>query len=419
MKIILIVQGERRFFRVCYRWLANEHPEIARRNMELIPEYRRWDDVIYSLVGTLLEEDALYFIKKQLALDVECKAPSLLGKWLPSENASSKETRKMGNIVREYLGMTHRQYRKTLSILRERINVLERLMSAGRWDEIEFDKIPSRAGLIYKNAFARRDLIAKKYETFAKDKNTKVNAKVLYPHEIAHLAFRFDRYGSETDRLMIQKYWDSLPDYYEGRKENSIWVVDTSGSMLGIPLEVAVALGLYAAERNHGPFANYFITFSSHPELIRVEGVDIVDKIERCSNANWGMNTDIKAVFDLLLDIAKKKNVKQEDIPGKIYIASDMEFDGCAYFRGVRVYAKEMNTLMERIAMEWAAYGYKLPKLVFWNLDSRKNNIPAIGEGFSYVSGFSPSIMKTLLSGKDGVDLMLEVLCSDRYDAVK
>lgn len=125
-------QGERRFFRVCYKWLAQKHADVARRNFELISEYGRYDDVIYALIGTPLENDALEFIKNQLALDLECKTPSLLAKWLPSENASAVKTKKMGNIIREYLGMTHREYRKTLSILRERINLLERLMSANR-----------------------------------------------------------------------------------------------------------------------------------------------------------------------------------------------------------------------------------------------------------------------------------------------
>ena len=171
-------QGERRFFRVCYKWLAKTYPEVAKRNLEKIPEYRRWDDVIYSLVDTPLENDALALIKHQLALDVQCKTPSLLGKWLPSENASSKETKRMGNSVRTDLRMSHKEYRKIICELRTRINIVEKLMSANRWDEIEFDKIPSRAGLIYKNAFARRDIIKQKYEAFAKSEDTKVNASV-------------------------------------------------------------------------------------------------------------------------------------------------------------------------------------------------------------------------------------------------
>ena len=188
-------QGERRFFRVCFNWLAKNYPEVAMRNLEAIPEYRRWDDVLYSCVGTPVEDAALAFIKKQLVLDMSCKTPSLLAKWLPSENASSAHTKKMGTVVRKYLNMTHKQYRRTLSELRTRINVVEKLMSENRWDEIEFDKIPSKAGLIYKNAFARRDMIAKKYETFAKSTDTKVNATVLNPVDIAEKIFTKYRWG--------------------------------------------------------------------------------------------------------------------------------------------------------------------------------------------------------------------------------
>ena len=179
-------QGERRFFRTVMKYMAKHNADAVRDMIQHIPEYGRWDD-LYVFVDTPLEKDAFEFIKGQLALDVQCKTPSLLGKWLKSENTSSAESRKLAHITKTYMGMTSRQYRKTLSILRARINIVERLMSENRWDEIEFDKIPSRAGLIYKNAFARHDIEREKsgartYEDFAKDTTTKVNAKALYPY---------------------------------------------------------------------------------------------------------------------------------------------------------------------------------------------------------------------------------------------
>jgi len=424
-------QGERRFFRVAFRWLCQNCPRTALKNLENVSEYGRWDDLIYVTEGTPLERQAFDIIKHQLALDVQCKTPSLLAKWMPSINASNVETKKLGRTLAKYLGMTERQYRKTLSVLRERINVLERLMSAGRWDEIEFDKIPSRAGVIYRNAFARRDIIAKKYETFAKSKNTKVNADALYPHDIAHKAFimRYSIDLEDPTRLMLQKYWDNLKDFYNGREENGIAVVDVSGSMSGVPMEAAVSMGAYIADKAHGPFANHFITFSSRPQLVRFEGVDIVDKLNRCVRADWGMNTDIKAVFDMLLNTAKNKHVKVEDMPTRIYIFSDMEFDCCVSFgtpkrcnywglNRDKITVDEINSDLEMIKKQWEAAGYKMPKVIFWNLDARQNRIPAIGEGFSYVSGFSPSMIECILSGKDGYDLMLEKLMSKRYAAV-
>lgn len=347
---------------------------------------------------------------------------SLIFKWLPSENASSEKTKELARAIRKSLGITSKQYRKLLSWGRERINVLERLMSSNQWDKISFDHIPSRAGLIYKNAFARRDILKAKYEHFMQDKSTKVNAKDLYPHEIAHRAFYTDS-SDEVNRLALQKYWDNLPNYYGNKKENGIAVVDVSGSMSGQPMEVAVSMGAYIAEKAHGPFANHFITFSTQPELIKFEGIDVVDKFKRCVRADWGMNTDLKAVFDMLFDTAVKNHIKQEDMPERIYIFSDMQFDRCVSVgNSWYSYASqfEIDTMMEVEKKRWARYGYKLPSVVFWNVNAAfKNNIPAIGEGFSYVSGFSPVMIETILSGKDGIDLMLEKLNSERYKMIR
>ena len=414
-------QGERRFFRVCFKWLCDNNPEAAKRNLGYLSEYGRWDDLIYATAGTKLEDYALFLIKEQLVLDMESKTPSLLAKWLPSENASSHKTRKMAIKVRTYLKMTHKEYRKALAELRKRINIVERLMSENRWDEIEFDKIPSKAGLIYKNAFSRRDILKEKYTHFIKDETTKVNASVLYPYDVAHRAFNcYDRDYNSVDRMAIQKYWDALPDYYKGREENGLAIVDTSGSMSGQPLEVAVSLGAYIAERGHGPFANHFITFSSRPELIRFEGVDITDKFDRARRADWEMNTDLESVFKLLLRTAQKENTRPEDMPTRLYILSDMEFDGCLtddwYSHSSQ---DEVETLLEKIAREWKEAGYELPPVVFWNLQCRQSNIPAMGGRFSYVSGFSPVMLETILSGKDGYDLMIAKLVdSGRYDVI-
>ena len=432
-------QGERRFFRVCLKWAAKNYTEEIKRNIKNIPLFGRYDD-LYVFVDTPLEDDAFAFIKEQLALDVQCKTPSLLAKWLKSENTSSKASRKLAQRTREYLGMTHRQYRKTLSILRERINVLERLMSAGKWDEIEFDKIPSRAGIIYKNAFARHDLERAKsekevqtYADFAKDATKKVNAEVLNPVDIANkiFSYRYWNTPTETDRLMYQKYWDCLKDYYNGREENGIAVVDVSGSMTGQPMNAAVSMGAYIAERGKGPFANHFITFSGNPQLVKFEGVDIYDKFMRARKADWGMNTNIEATFDLLLNTALANNCTQEEIPSAIYIFSDMEFDACATigaidtsyrsgygYRVNRVTSAQANTLFEQIKIKWANHGYKLPRVIFWNLDCRQENIPAIGDGFSFVSGFSMTMVEEILSGEDGYSLMMKKLDSERYSCI-
>lgn len=414
-------QGERRFFRICFKWLANNYPKIAASLIEHIPTYRRYDDIFYSCIGTPVENSALAFIKKQLNLDIRCKTPSLLGKWMPSENASSKETKRLGGIVREYLGLTHKEYRQVLSELRSRINIVERLMSENRWDEIEFDKIPSKAGLIYKNAFARKDIIAKKYEAFAKDTSTTVNADTLYPYEIVDKALKASFCYDDTDRAMVEKYWDNQKDYFNGKQSNMICVVDTSGSMRGVgasaPIKIAISLGMYAAERAGGPFKNHYISFSSRPQLIEIRGNDFVDKVKRIYETNLCENTNLTATFDMLLRIADRPDVREEDIPERIVVISDMEIDAMSDWGRDRWgdYNRPVETEMEKVRRKWAEHGHKLPSLVYWNVDARQNTILDAGEGVTYVSGASPVIFEQVISGKTGWELCLEKLNSERY----
>lgn len=405
--------GERRFFRVCMKWLAKTHPEAVRRNLEFFPTLGRYDDW-YCLFDTALEKDVLNLIKHQLALDIKSKTPSLLPKWVASTNASSPVTIAYGNKIRNYLGLTQKQYRKMLSELRGRINVVEKLMSAGKWDEIEFDKIPSKAGMIYRNAFARRDIIAKKYEAFAKDTKTKVNAGTLYPYEVVGKARNLSRYVSldNTERLMINKYWDNLTDYIHNGVFNGICVVDTSDSMYGTPINVALSLGMYCAEKAKGPCANHFITFSERPELIEFTGVDFVDKVQRAQCASWDMDTNIKAVFDLLLSTAIANRCNQDEIPANIIIVSDMEFDYCG---GSRI----NETVFETIKREWRKHGYIMPKLYFWNINAR-HDLAAMKDqdGITFVSGFSPVLFEQIIKGKTATDLMFDKLNSTRYEKI-
>ena len=436
-------QGERRFFRVATKYLAKYDTAAMQRNLIHVPEFGRWDD-LFVFIGTPLETEALDIIKHQLALDAQCKTPSLLAKWMPSENTSSAKTVKTAKVVRKFLGMSPKQYRKVLSALRARINVLERLMSEGRWDEIEFDKIPSKAGLKYKNAFARHDIErmkknpeVKTYADFAKDENTKVNAKALYPYEVVAKAGQLmgcDSYWSRgaavsmdnTDRLMVNKYWENLADYFNGKTFNGLAVVDTSGSMWGTdasaPINVAISLGLYCAERAKGPFAGHYVSFSSRPQLVATDGVDFCDKVQRIWRTNLCENTNIEATFDMLLNTAIANRCTQDDLPQNIIVISDMEFDVGTGHRSYGYNRTTFNakTLMEGIREKWAMHGYRMPHLIYWNVQARQNNIPEdMGCGLvSYVSGMSPSIFEQIMSGKTGYDLMMEKLDSERYAVI-
>ena len=428
-------QGERRFFRVCMRWLAENYPERAAALAEYIPEYGRYDDWFKIYFNTPVEKQVIEMMKKQLSTDMFCKknAVSLLAKWMPSENASSKETIRTARKIRNAFGVSAKEYRQMLSKLRTKINVLEKLMSANRWDEIEFDKIPSKAGLIYKNAFARRDIIAKRYENFAKDKSTKVNASTLYPYEVVakatqHMGWYGSLSLSEIDRAMVNKYWENLPNYFEDKDCSMMCVVDTSSSMVrrdaAAPINVAISLGLYCAERIGGPFKNHYISFSRVPQLIKTEGADFVDKVFRIYRTNLCENTDLTAVFDLLLATAMKSDVSPWDIPKTIVVISDMEIDqGTSnywrYNRHSGWTTNSTSTEMEKIRKKWAATGLKMPKLVYWNVDARNNTILDAGPNVTFVSGMSPVIFKQVLTGKTGYDLMIDTICAKRYEVIK
>ena len=415
-------QGERNFFKVVYRWLCATNLDIALKNIELIPEYGRWDDLIHICEGTPAETVAFGIMKKQLLLDIKCKTPSLLGKWMPSENTSSKYTRKVATKLRKFIGLTSKDYRLLLSKLRGQIKVVEKLMSANRWDEIEFDKIPSKAGLIYKNAFARRDLIKEKYKNFITDNKTKVNAQTLYPYEVVKQAIdkRYDI--NSIEREAINKYWENLPNYFENSDNSILAVVDTSGSMtIGrniTPIDIAIGLGMYAGEFNKGIFNNCYISFASHPQLIKIEGIDFVDKVKRIYQTNLCDNTNLEAVFDLLWAYIETGRAKPEDLPKTIVIISDMEID-CAVNYPSSWRKSNISTQMENLRQEWAAAGVKLPHLVYWNVNARNNTILDSGPDVTFCSGASPILFKQIVTGKTGTDLMLEILYSDRYMPVQ
>lgn len=430
-------QGERRFFRVCFNWLAKNFPELAFRNIDNIPEYGRWDD-LYCLINTPLQNDALDFIRAQLIQDLHSlergntEGVSLLAKWLKSENAHSIETKRLANITRKYLKYSRIKYRKVLSKLRTRINIVEKLMSENRWQEIEFEKLPSKAGLKYRNAFAHKDIIANKYADFIQSKETKVKASTLYPYDIVTKVTNNIKYNwmhgysltlENIDREVLNKYWINQKDYLNGKPCKAMCVVDTSGSMTDFsrskvaPIDIAISLGMYCAERIGAPFQNHYISFSSRPQLIKIDGIDFCDKVKRIYETNLCEDTNLKAVFDLLLDIALKQNLSQEDLPEQLIVISDMEINEGSSWNSNTI----LQTEMENIRTQWMRMGYKLPKLVYWNVDARHDTIldnPQL-DGVTFVSGASPILFQSVLSGKSGIDIMLDKLNSNRYNMVK
>ena len=424
-------QGERRFFRLCIKWLALHYAKEMEHLIASVAEYGRYDD-LFELFNTPLEEEMMGYIKHVIDKDED----HLVYKWMPSINTSSKNTQERGRKFAREFGMTEKEYRKMLSWGRKACHLVETLMSQNRWNEIEFSKLPSRAGLLYSKAFARRAETAERYRAFMTRTDTKVNAGTLYPYDVVKKAREVMNGGwryhnvplDDVDRLAANKYWDNLTDYFNGASLNALCVCDTSGSMTSgygtniAPIDVAISLALYTAERAKGPFQNHYISFSSRPKLIETAGVDFCDKVERIYRTNLCENTNIEAAFDLILNTAYEQGLTQEELPESLIIISDMQFDEArGYYWHSGGNYKPAETLIEGIARRWCQFGYKMPKLIFWNVNaaSGHGNIPMKDEdGITYVSGASPSIFTQVLTGKTGQDLMKEALLAPRYEAI-
>lgn len=426
--------GERRLFRICIKYLVEKHMDIAKAVIKLVPEYGRFDD-LWHLLDTELKDDIVNIIERQITDDLsnmrDNNPISLIGKWLPSENSSSKETKRLANIIRTALGMTPKFYRKTLSSLRSYLKVVETYMSKKEWSEIDYNAVPSRANLIYNSAFLKNDEDRRrKYLDGLQKGEAKINAGVLFPHDIVHKytdnSGWYSRIVSKYD-VALEEMWKALPDYINGNG-NTICVADGSGSMkcrVGsgnvTALEVANALAIYFAERSSGQFNNTYITFSQNPKIVDLSnGKSLREKIEIALKHNEVANTNIEAVFDLILKTAINKNMTQDDLPQNILIISDMEFDSCA--RCNSRYDLPNQKLFKVFAERYSEHGYKLPRLVFWNVNSRTGTIPVKENelGVALVSGFSPAIAKMVLSNStDPFECLLEQLNSERYKMVE
>ncbi len=430
--------GERRLFRVCLKWLATEQPEIAKAVFSMAPFYGRMDDM-WCLLDTELKDNVIGYILGQLNADMENmgenKPVSLLAKWLPSPNTSSKETRRLAKIIYTGLGMTERNYRKTLSAFRKYLNVIEVKMSAKEWSKIDYNAVPSRANLVYNAAFLRNDEQRRREYLAALergDKNVKINSSVNFPHDIVHKYMEGGRWSqslkSQKDTT-LEELWKTLPDFVNGQG-NTICVADGSGSMTSTIggtsvtcLDVANALAIYFAEHSSGEFKDNYITFSSRPQLVDFSNAkSLREKISIALRHNEVADTNIEAVFDLLLKTAVDKKLPQEEIPANVLILSDMEFNSCARDNSGR-YGYPRKTLFREIEQKWNDAGYTMPKCTFWNICSRTGTLPVNQhENFpvALVSGFSPAICKMVLSGElDPFKCLVEQLNSERYQVVE
>ena len=416
--------GERRVFRVILNWLAANNPESAKKNLRFVAEYGRYDDLL-SLIGTPCEKEMLAFVKEQFSKDMEAmekdEPVSLLAKWLPSVNASNEVTRSYGKKLAKSLGLSDADYRKALSALRGRIRIIENNLREKDYS-FDYEKQPSKAMFKYRKAFARND--GDRYNAFisAVTKGEAVlHADNVAPYELVAPYLSTEHYWSRgsfmrnitaAEKNVLNATWASIPDF--GSDENALAVIDTSGSMYcdlkPVPAAVALSLGLYFAEHNTGMFKNHFIEFSARPQLIEVKGETFADRLRYVASFNEVANTNLEAVFDLILNAAVKNRVPQNELPAKLIIISDMEFDSCVNNASAVNY--------KNAGMKYVSHGYKLPQIVFWNVASRHRQQPVAQneQGVALISGATPRIFSMVAGGiLSPYAFMMEVLESERY----
>lgn len=380
--------GERRFFRSAIKYLANTGVDF---NISYIPELGRWDDVL-ELIGTPKEKEALLLIGKALNEDEN----GLCAKWMPRQGKIANKIRKA--IYREIVGP--KEYRKQLVRLTK---VVETQMCNKEWNNINYSHVPSIANVKYNKAFLRNDETRRREFLDAAVKGkVKINSSVAFPDDVVY------KTGARGDWQTATAMWNQLPNYLEGSNVRFLPICDVSASMRGRPMEISVSLGMYLSERNESIFKDAFITFSENPQLQYLTG-DLQSRFNQLRTADWGMNTDLEATYRLILDAAVKNKISQAEMPTHLLIISDMEFDA----------ATESNDSLYKTAKKlYKVAGYELPNIVFWNVNSRQNNVPVRfnKDGVGLVSGASPAVLQAVLSGNiNPMDIMLRAVNKEKY----
>ena len=426
--------GERRTFRICLRWMAENHPAIVVKNIHLIPYFNRFD-TLFVLVGTECESLMWELIAETLTKDVKAMKASrngkhvpasLLAKWMPSENTSSAKTRALAAKAIKALRLTPRKYRQMLSALRKHINVTERLMSAGEWGCIDYAKVPSYAMHNYGSAFAKHD--HERFDAYLKSVSkgeVKINASVLYPYDLVekYLGSYYSGYGARAgdcrvaakEDMVVEAQWKALPNYInEGL--NIVAMADVSGSMSGRPMASSIGLAIYLAQHNIGAYHNQYMTFTDNPHFINLrEGCSLLEAVQKTASAGVGYSTNLMKGMQEILHVAIANRVPKNEMPKALLVLSDMEID--YYFR-----PNTRFDFMDTLEAKFRGAGYECPKLILWNINARNDTFLSNREDVVLVSGQSASTFKNLvraLNGMTAYELMLQVLNGAAYREVR
>ena len=409
--------GERKTFRTLIQFMAEHHPEALRLNLDLIGVYGRYDD-LYVLIGTSMEDEMWAAMKKQFEEDRQNlkngNAVSLLAKWIKTADASSEASRKLGILTAHKLGYSVYEFKRLVRAMRKRIGIVEALMSAGRWDEIHYAEVPSRAMMIYRNAFMEHD--KERYTQFiqkAVSGTETIHSATLFPYDIVEKVMQMGWSGySVREDAVLEAQWRQLPDYVE-KSTNALVIADTSGSMYGRPLATSVGLAVYFAERNTGAYHNMFMSFSGTSRIQVLKGETLAQKIGSMNMKDWQSNTNLHAAFMHVLEIAVRNHVAPEDMPKSLIVISDMEIDYC----GDRDW-----TFYEMMSQEFKRFGYRIPNIIFWNVASRHDVFHADKNrmGVQLVSGQSAAVFRQVMKcvGMNPVEAMEKIINSERYAAI-
>lgn len=419
--------GERNTFRILLKWLANNHPKIVVNNLENIAEYGRYDDY-FVLLDTPVEKYMFNLIKETIYKDIESvkdknNSVSLLAKWMPSESGGKKELAKKFSKV---LGMDLKNYRKTMTMLRKEIQLVETTMCDNKWHDIDYSKVPSRANLVYRNAFLNHD--EDRYTQYLTDSlldKVKMNGYNIYPHDVIARERRGDK------DIILDALWKHMPNHIKNSGKKALAVCDTSASMTWyhneMPMNVSIGLGIHLAENGTGAFKNKFMTFSTSPKLVDIGEGTLREKIGKVREGTVG-STNLEAAMNLILNTAIQNKSKQEDLPDTLVIISDMQINQA-------LDRNHKSSFYEQTKYKFETHGYKIPQVVFWNVNSTDNVFHADANiaGVQLVSGNSTNTLRQVLgldaelidsSGKQDInqmtatDLMLGILTGERYNRV-
>lgn len=408
-------KGERKLFRDILLYLINNgYSDMVEKNLENISYYGRWDDLVV-LCNTKLQTKVFEIIKKQLLEDydnmVEGKPITLLAKWLPSEGKKLDKEYKFVNRFCLYMEWKPKRYRHYLTTLREYLDIVEIKMTQKRWKEIDYSKVPSVAINKLKKAFERNDEERyKEWKHKLSEGKVKVNSSQVFPHELVR---QYMRSGYEDE--VIEQQWKNICEETKklGIIENTIVLSDVSGSMNGEPMEVSIALGILISSLTKAPYKDFIITFHENPTFHHVVGNSLKEKVKNIRGMSWGGTTNFNRVFDIILLRAIANKLSKEDMPKRLIVISDMQFDQAG--------GNNMKTNYEIIQEKYQQHGYDMPEILFWNVRGNTNDFPATDvPGVGLVSGFSPSVLKAVLNG-DGFtpyDILRKTIDDTRYEKI-